>query len=193
MGKYLSYSGLSTFLDLLKTNLRGHTIENSAGTDMPQEENLQFVGVYTEDDPTNDRTKVNIVREMTSTQMQSLTAAQKKGFIRTTDEPDNPYAKSFVSMQLLWENPNPTSAFPAQGITLANDNYDLLLITTASGISTIAEKGRTLQLVYTNSNLTGERRVTYVSDTSLNVGNATYNGATSNTYLIPVAVYGIKL
>ena len=28
---------------------------------------------------------------MTSTQMQSLTTAQKKGFIRTTDEPDNPY------------------------------------------------------------------------------------------------------
>ena len=68
----------------------GHTIEDTDGTEMPQEENLQFVGVYTEDDATNDRTKVNIVREMTSTQMQSLTTAQKKGFIRTTDEPDNP-------------------------------------------------------------------------------------------------------
>lgn len=68
----------------------GHVIENNDGTDMPQEENLQFVGVYTEDDPTNDRTKVNIVREMTSAQMEALTPAQKKGFIRTTDEPDNP-------------------------------------------------------------------------------------------------------
>ena len=61
----------------------GHTIEDTDATTMPQEENLQFVGVYTEDE-------VNIVREMTSAQMQSLTTAQKKGFIRTTDEPDNP-------------------------------------------------------------------------------------------------------
>lgn len=73
------------------TAKQGHIVQDTNGTDMPQEENLQFVGVYTEDDSTNEKTKVNIVREMTSTQMQSLTTAQKKGFIRTTDEPDNPY------------------------------------------------------------------------------------------------------
>lgn len=72
------------------TAKQGHIVQDTDGTEMPQEENLQFVGVFTEDDATNDRTKVNIVREMTSTQMQSLTTAQKKGFIRTTDEPDNP-------------------------------------------------------------------------------------------------------
>ena len=72
------------------TAKQGHIVQNDSGTDMPQEENLQFVGVYTEDDATNDRTKVNIVRPMTKEQYEALTPAQKKGFIRTTDEPDNP-------------------------------------------------------------------------------------------------------
>lgn len=82
----------------------GHTIEDTDATTMPQEENLQFVGVYTEDDATNDRTKVNIVREMTSAQMQSLTTAQKKGFIHTTDEPDATYGKTSASDVILSDN-----------------------------------------------------------------------------------------
>lgn len=76
------------------TAKQGHIVQNDSGTDMTQRSKVQFVGVYSEDDATNDRTKVNIVREMTSTQMQSLTTAQKKGFIHTTDEPDNPYVPS---------------------------------------------------------------------------------------------------
>ena len=69
----------------------GHVIENTSGTDMPQEDNLQFVGVYSEDDSTNNRTKVNIVRDMTKAQMDALSSAEKEGFIHVTDEPDNPY------------------------------------------------------------------------------------------------------
>jgi len=66
----------------------GHTIENTSGTDLPQEDNLQFVGVYTRDDSGNDRTKVNIVREMTKAQMTALSSAEAEGFIHTTDEDD---------------------------------------------------------------------------------------------------------
>lgn len=69
----------------------GHVIENTSGTDMPQEDNLQFVGVYTEDDSTNNRTKVNIVRDMTKAQFNALSSSEKEGFIHITDEPDNPY------------------------------------------------------------------------------------------------------
>lgn len=69
----------------------GHTIENTSGTDMEQRSDLQFVGVYTEDDSANDRTKVNVVRTMTKAQMDALSAAEKVGFIRTSDEADNPY------------------------------------------------------------------------------------------------------
>ena len=78
----------------------GHEIEDTNGTEMPQEENLQFVGVYTEDDATNDRTKVNIVRPMTKAQYEALTPAQKKGFIHTIDEPDNPIS-DFVSRETI--------------------------------------------------------------------------------------------
>jgi len=93
----------------------GHTIQDNSGTAMPQEENLQFVGIYTEDDATNDRTKVNIVREMTSTQMQSLTTAQKKGFIRTTDEPDNP-----ISGDILAEK---TDIAPVESTSIASQAH----------------------------------------------------------------------
>lgn len=69
----------------------GHIIENTSGTDMEQRSDLQFVGVYTEDDSANDRTKVNVVRTMTKAQMDALSSAEKVGFIRTSDEADNPY------------------------------------------------------------------------------------------------------
>lgn len=67
----------------------GHTIENTSGTDLPQEDNLQFVGVYTRDDSVNNRTEVNIVRQMTKAAMQALSSAEKEGFIDTTDEDDD--------------------------------------------------------------------------------------------------------
>lgn len=67
----------------------GHTIENTSGADLPQEDNLQFVGVYTRDDSVNSRTEVNIVRPMTKAEMQALSSAEKEGFIDTTDEDDD--------------------------------------------------------------------------------------------------------
>lgn len=67
----------------------GHTIEDTSGADLPQEDNLQFVGVYTEDDSANDRTKVNIVRQMTKAAMEALSSAEQEGFIDTTDEDDD--------------------------------------------------------------------------------------------------------
>ena len=72
----------------------GHTIEDSSGADLPQEDNLQFVGVYTEDDSANDRTKVNIVRQMTKAAMQALSSAEQEGFIDTTDEDEEYFPTS---------------------------------------------------------------------------------------------------
>lgn len=69
----------------------GHVIEDTNGTALTQRADLQFVGVYTEDDSANDRTKVNVVRTMTKAQMDALSSAEKVGFIRTSDEADNPY------------------------------------------------------------------------------------------------------
>ena len=67
----------------------GHTIEDTSGTDLPQEDNLQFVGVYTRDDSVNSRTEVNIVRQMTKAAMEALSSAEQEGFIDTTDEDDD--------------------------------------------------------------------------------------------------------
>ena len=64
----------------------GHTILDDDGTALTQEDNLQFVGVYSEDDSVNDTTKVNIVREMTQAQYDLLSADEKKGIIRITDK-----------------------------------------------------------------------------------------------------------
>lgn len=63
----------------------GHTILDDGGTALAQEDNLQFVGVYSEDDSINEKTKVNIVREMTQAQYALLSADEKKGIIRITD------------------------------------------------------------------------------------------------------------
>jgi len=76
----------------------GHTIQNDSGTALPQESALQFVGVYSEDDSTNHKTKVNIVREMTKAQMDALSTDAKKGVIHTTDEPDNPYEGDYIKI-----------------------------------------------------------------------------------------------
>ena len=64
----------------------GHTILNDGGSALSQEDNLQFVGVYSEDDSVNEKTVVNVVREMTQAQYDLLSAAEKKGIIRITDK-----------------------------------------------------------------------------------------------------------
>lgn len=61
----------------------GHTIVNDSGTSMTQRSDLQFNGVYTSDNSTDNTTEVNIIREMTEAQYSQLTDAEKKGIIVT--------------------------------------------------------------------------------------------------------------
>ena len=59
----------------------GHTIKNDAGTSLTQRDNLQFKGVYVEDNQAGDVTKVDIVREFQSVaEIEALTGEAKKGF-----------------------------------------------------------------------------------------------------------------
>ena len=177
----------------------GHEIENSAGTKLTQRDVMQVLdGLEAVDDSTNQKTKIKMnLPIVSSADWNAMTEQEKTAYKAShyrfgVEVPDTEGVINAEYMKLLWENPNTTQAFAAQTITLNSADYDFLLVTTQSGIATVAEKGKTLQLCYTNSNISGERRITYVSDTSLSVGNATYNGATSNIYLIPVAIYGIK-
>lgn len=64
----------------------GHTILDDSGTSLAQEDDLQFKGTYSEDDSTNGKTVVNITREMTQAQYDLLSANEKKGIIRITDD-----------------------------------------------------------------------------------------------------------
>lgn len=64
----------------------GHEILNDAGSALPQENKLQFKGVYSHDDSTNGKTVVDVIREMTAAEFEQLPAAEKVGVIRITDD-----------------------------------------------------------------------------------------------------------
>lgn len=65
----------------------GHKILNDSGTTLTQKDNLQFKGVYTQNN--GDNTEVDICRTMTKAQMEALSGEALKGFINTSDEPDS--------------------------------------------------------------------------------------------------------
>lgn len=50
----------------------GHTIEDTSGTDLPQEDNLQFADAKVTDDSGNSRTKVEVIRPITESQVSSI-------------------------------------------------------------------------------------------------------------------------
>lgn len=66
----------------------GHTILDDSGTALSQEDNLQIKGVYSADNSQDGVTEVNVYREMTKAEFNTLSSDEKKGFIRVTDEPD---------------------------------------------------------------------------------------------------------
>ena len=65
----------------------GHTyIGNDGSTAMTQRSKAEFVGAYMQDDGSNNKTKVNVMRSMTRAEFDLLSAAEKKGLIEVTDE-----------------------------------------------------------------------------------------------------------
>lgn len=63
----------------------GHTIVDNEGVSLTQRDDLQFKGAYSEDDSTDEKTVVNVVREMTKAEFDELTEEEKTGFINITD------------------------------------------------------------------------------------------------------------
>lgn len=108
------------------------------------------------------------------------------------------------NMTLLWKNPDPTSAFGAQTITLSSGDYDFLLFVARVGagsnrqISEITSKGSGILMSYAVDKSIRSRLAEYTNDTKYAVADAissTIGGGTSETNnlaCIPVAVYGIK-
>lgn len=96
-------------------------------------------------------------------------------------------------MTKLWENPDPTSAFAAQTITLANDDYDFLLWI-VKDCSSICSKGSgaTFSIASRSSGqpVNYIRASVYISDTSYSITDC--NGGLNNDMLIPLVIYGFK-
>lgn len=108
------------------------------------------------------------------------------------------------NMTLLWENPDPTSAFAAQNIELSSGDYDFLLfvVRATSGanrqVSEIISKGSGIIMSYTVDRNVRSRLAEYTNDTKYAVADAissTIGGPTSETNnlaCIPYKIYGIK-
>ena len=107
---------------------------------------------------------------------------------------------------ILWTNPNPTSDFSSQTITLSSDDYDVLEFFyeyDTSGVRVVSErtiKGNGVQFdVYSTVVPTRawRRRAEFVSNTSYSIGNCTrmeYNQTSynENGFCVPLYVIGYK-
>lgn len=82
-GQVLKYNGS----DWVNSNESsgGHTILDNEGDTLTQQPNLQFLGAYSENDSVNSKTKVNVVRSMTTAQFNQLSSDEKVGLINITD------------------------------------------------------------------------------------------------------------
>lgn len=110
-------------------------------------------------------------------------------------------AKGGGAVDILWTNPSPSSSFAAQTISVDLTGYDLIFIeykaisssTFLSGI--IDGDSHTILLLAiqnTSNNRNGTRVATY-DNTSVQFGNCTFNGTQTNTYCVPLTIYGVKL
>lgn len=169
----------------------GHTIQD-AGTDMAQEDALNFIDHDISDDSTNGATVVKPHR-FSSAEMSEICSPL----------PDDPTVVGNVRMTKLWENSSPTSDMASGSITLSSGDYTMLLIEFMfykgqQRSSVIVNKGESALLCHASTN-NGYRMIGYTDDTHLSVGGGfqvnTYGStATANNgYEVPLRIYGIKL
>lgn len=106
-----------------------------------------------------------------------------------------------LNAKKLWENPDPTIAFPAQTIELPTLDFDLYEIfyryTNANNqirsSRSFKNCGSFLSFI-DSANNSAIWTINWVSPDKLQIGNANYfTHDIQNTALIPVAVYGHKL
>lgn len=156
---------------------------------------------------------LQIINSMTEEMLTSLKDSDGKipslanQLVMTDDEDVN---LSQMRMSVLWTNPNSTSAFSAQTITLNSSDYDYLLFISdlyqSSSVSaqrntvSMAIKGRGCSLNvsadYGGAEATFYRTATYINDTQYNISGGSYRSNTTtgndNSILVPIQVIGLK-
>lgn len=103
---------------------------------------------------------------------------------------------------ILWENPNPSTNFVAQDVTLSSDDYDMyeIFYTARSGdssrslmsVRSIKGYGTELNTIFITNSAVMQRAVTYISDTSLRFENAYYGTSAVNSHIKPIKIIGYK-
>jgi hypothetical protein len=121
-----------------------------------------------------------------------------------------------MSETVLWTNPSPGSSFSVQNVALSQSFRDFKYVkiysknsvtsSTSAGIaveptdivnSTVAAYNRLVMLigaVDSNGSAIYCRRLVYVNDTTLNIGDAgaLNRSAVNNNYSIPIKIVGLK-
>lgn len=108
-----------------------------------------------------------------------------------------------VTMQtkVLWTNPNPTSSFAGQEVTVEDmTNYDYILAfcntnATSSNayLSYIMPKGKGCYFSWGYNNTTHGRECNYISSTKIQFSNGVTSSSQDNNQCIPLQIIGIKL
>ncbi len=103
---------------------------------------------------------------------------------------------------LLWENASKTSSFAAQSVSVPSlSDYDIYIVvarysTSIAGTTNIISKlgysGRLQGVGALDTNNEAIRTVS-TSGNSMNFGDCTLTGATNNSFLIPIFIYGINI
>lgn len=187
----------------------GHTMVNNAGTELTQRSKLKTVGgLNATDDGTNNTTEItDVVEEVPWATWQSYpseaAALQAHPNCVVTGAPDCDGDVEIEFLKLAWTNPNPTSSFASQSITLdTNGDYDFVRVyyiistqdTRIKNLDIEKGKGTYMDLAATSGSVIAlVRLMSYVSDTSLSFGDA-YKATAStqtadNTSIIPYKIY----
>ena len=97
-----------------------------------------------------------------------------------------------LRFNLLWTNPSPSASFSSQTISLNLNTYKLVFIGTDRNPPILPINSNTYYINYEYSGRQIVERSTQAKTSGVVFGNATFDGSTSNGYLIPKHIYGIK-
>jgi hypothetical protein len=197
----------------LNAKVEGHAIQNESGTDLTQRDTMQFTGqAKATDDSTNGKTIIDVSPEVIDWDDWRQMTDQEKEAIPEAMIENAPGVDGLLSATLLpklWENPDPTSNFAAQNVTLSESatNYDYLLIEylltqgSPKTASIMFKNNTGTSLTYASPSSNGAqsraRDVNYVNATTLSfsdgyIATGTTAAAAHNGISIPLNIYGIK-